>query len=283
MATPQVTSTLNILHGVHEVQPDGPRLAYTVYQPSQARQSTSSVKLALVAHPLGRLGGSRRDHVITSLSETLVSNGWTVLTYDSRGAGESTGSASFSLVPEAEDYTSMLEQVLLPLGESQKSESNTSVSLALIGYSAGSVAASVSNPKADAMFSLSPSHSGEHVRIRRVLISYPLSVMWALTLFRSSTFSARLEQLVSAPSPSVDSVHGSQVGQQADERVLAVHGTSDHFTASAKYGAWSDRLASLAAQSQRWESVTVQNADHFWGDSDCKSQLVNSILEFVEL
>lgn len=76
----------------------GPTLSYVLSTPSPSSSSTTPAphKLALIAHPLGRLGGCKEDHVVQSLARLLVSEGWTVCTYDARGAGESTGMGSFS-------------------------------------------------------------------------------------------------------------------------------------------------------------------------------------------
>lgn len=78
--------------GTLELQ-DGTSLAYSLSVPAAAAKRT---KLALIAHPLGRLGGTRGDPVVRTLSTVLQQAGWVVLTYDARGAGQSTGSASFS-------------------------------------------------------------------------------------------------------------------------------------------------------------------------------------------
>ena len=72
------------------VLPDGPTLAYSLVGPA------NPTRLALIAHPLGRLGGTRDDHVVRTLARMLSDAGWAVCTYDARGAGASTGSASFT-------------------------------------------------------------------------------------------------------------------------------------------------------------------------------------------
>lgn len=72
-------------------RPGHPALSYTLHHPS-----TPTNHLALLAHPLGRLGGSQRDPLILALTQMLVGEGWTVCTYDARGAGESEGSASWT-------------------------------------------------------------------------------------------------------------------------------------------------------------------------------------------
>lgn len=83
---PEVQHSTHVLNGA-----EGPTLAYTLFLPS-----AHPTKLALIAHPLGRLGGRKEDPVVVGISGALLKDGWAVLTYDSRGAGQSTGTASFS-------------------------------------------------------------------------------------------------------------------------------------------------------------------------------------------
>ncbi|KAM0787959.1 hypothetical protein ACM66B_006163 [Microbotryomycetes sp. NB124-2] len=269
-------------HDKYEVSPDGPQIAYTLYSPSRTSSEAPHVepsRLAIVAHPLGRLGGTRQDHVVVSVAHMLAHNGYTVLTYDSRGSGQSTGSPSFSLVPESEDYSAMLNKLLLPLAAAAKAttrSSTTSLSLALVGYSAGSVASSMAQLDLAAARTLLPSL--ERVDIKRVLISYPLSVLWALTLFRSTAFSARLEKLASPPDSDP-----TDLAVTRNEHTLAVFGTQDQFTAVAKYEAWSDKLQRLSDGSTRWRGFKVEGADHFWRDREGKKQLLMAVREFVAM
>jgi alpha/beta superfamily hydrolase len=68
-------------------------LSYRISSPDAA---TSVTKLCLISHPLARLGGSKEDHVVRSLTEALVEQSYLVVTYDSRSAGGSSGSCSFT-------------------------------------------------------------------------------------------------------------------------------------------------------------------------------------------
>jgi len=76
---------------------DGVSLSYALHLSIHSTSSsTSKRKLALVAHPWGRLGGSKNDHMVVSTSRMLQRQGYDVIRYDSRGAGESEGSASWT-------------------------------------------------------------------------------------------------------------------------------------------------------------------------------------------
>lgn len=75
---------------------DGPEFGYTLHRPTVDSDPGGALKLCLVAHPLGRLGGSRNDHVVLAITRALGEDGWIVCRFDSRGAGESTGSPSWT-------------------------------------------------------------------------------------------------------------------------------------------------------------------------------------------
>lgn len=112
----------------------------------------------------------------------------------------------------------------------------------LQGYSAGSLYASVSLPPTP------PPH-----RTRYILISYPYSVLWALTALHSSRYTSRLEELVSQPT----------------SEALIVYGTQDQFTAVGKYRSWREGLEGIGRTGEggggKAPFVEVEGADHFWG------------------
>lgn len=85
--------------GANRIEPNGPTLAYSLHLPS-----ANPTRAALIAHPYGRLGGSRSDHVVVALAELLCELGYAVVRYDARGAGESEGSASWTCVLPFSSY-----------------------------------------------------------------------------------------------------------------------------------------------------------------------------------
>lgn len=88
------STTAQVTYGTVQL-PNGPTITYALHTP--ASSPNQNVRLALVAHPLGRLGGSKEDHVVTALAGLLSNElGYIVCRYDARGAGESTGSASWT-------------------------------------------------------------------------------------------------------------------------------------------------------------------------------------------
>lgn len=88
------STTARVTYGTVQLS-DGPAIAYALHTPPSA--PNQNVRLALVAHPLGRLGGSKEDHVVTALAGLLSNDlGYIVCRYDARGSGGSTGSASWT-------------------------------------------------------------------------------------------------------------------------------------------------------------------------------------------
>ncbi|PRQ77425.1 Alpha/Beta hydrolase fold, partial [Rhodotorula toruloides] len=186
-------------------------------------------RAALIAHPFGRLGGRKEDHVVAAIAELLADEGYAVIRYDARGAGESEG----------------IEGELL-----------------LCGYSFGSLAASACPPP-----SPPPSHPHARLTTSYLLISYPLSVIWALTLFRSGPFTTALRETV----------------ERGDERVLAIFGDRDQFSAVEKLRKWAGELETVAEGSgnKTWQAVEIEGADHFWLDRAPKIELLETVRAWV--
>ncbi|THH15337.1 hypothetical protein EW146_g5118 [Bondarzewia mesenterica] len=164
---------------------------------------SSSVKLAVCLHPWSRLGGNMNDPLLESLDRPLaLEHGFHVLRYNARGVGRSSGSASLTGLPESEDLQALVQYAITKLG--------TVDELVLIGYSNGALTVSLHPPLA------------LPARTTYVLISYPLGPRHFLTLFKSGTYQAALEHLLS------------------DERarVLLVYGDQDQFTGAQAYEAW---------------------------------------------
>eukprot|EP00128_Syssomonas_multiformis_P006569 Colp12_sorted_trinity150504_noHs@28194 len=120
----------------------------------------------IITHPYGPLGGSMDNNVVLTYYKKLALAGHTCLRYNSRGIGNSTGSVSWTAVPEQEDVRSVMRFLL----------DNCSVtSIFIIGYSYG------------ALVACSVAHEFPEV-VGFLAISYPYSVAWALTLGHCTRF-----------------------------------------------------------------------------------------------
>ncbi|CAD6912756.1 unnamed protein product [Tilletia caries] len=191
------------------------QLEARIYDPSVSLSNSPVPKgLAIVAHPYGSLGGCFDDHVVCALAEAfLVKRQFQVVTFNSRGVGQSTGRASWTGASESEDYQHVLSWSMRDFEARHPSVQGASV--VLCGYSAGSLYCSTAQVKASGP--TWASHPPLYV-----LISYPRGVLWALSLFQSARYDRALSQLLT--------------GKEA--KVLVVYGTKDDFTSRKTYESW---------------------------------------------
>ncbi|GAA6009818.1 hypothetical protein JCM11491_000826 [Sporobolomyces phaffii] len=241
---------------------DGTELSYALHRPSTP---TATPKLAIIAHPWGRLGGSKNDHMVRSLARTLAQEeGYTVVRFDSRGAGDSGGTPSWTAATEVDDFRTVRDSVLLPLLSTHSSpvrdESPVTVKLLLCGYSFGSLLATACPPPAPtAHFSF---------ETRYLVVSYPLSVMFALTAFHSALFTRALQDRVVEEGTSV----------------CTVYGDGDQFSGVGELRRWSaglDKLASDRGQEGKVAVIEVEGADHFWAHTSTKSEALDRIRRWL--
>jgi alpha/beta superfamily hydrolase len=145
----------------------------------------------------------------------------------------------------------MLRDVLLPAFLPNSTAEPRTVTLLLAGYSYGSLAASACSPPSDT--------ADVHFETSYVLISYPLSVAWALCALQTSFFTSALRI------------------RSKDHCVLAVYGDQDQFTAVEKFRRWAAELG----RSESSRSVEVAGADHFWRDKKHKADLLSAICNWI--
>ncbi|KAH9812886.1 Alpha/Beta hydrolase protein [Melampsora americana] len=211
-------------------------------------------KFAVLAHPYGRLGGSSHDPVIRRVAFHLASLNWMVVLFDARGIGGSTGRASWTSLPEVRDFQAILDQLLKPMilrSISRSLESRTGLrdwTLLRGGYSHGALVASASTP-------IFLSADAPKLKTPLLLISYPLSYIWALTSFNASHFEKALQAQLT----------------NSDEDLLIIHGDSDQFTSQKAYRKWLDRLKSglspTSLQKNNLSTFEAPKTDHFWSGS----------------
>ena len=96
--------------------------------------------------------------------------------------------------------------------------------------------------------SLHPPLTASGIDTAHLLLSYPLSPRWLLTLFRGATYQQGLEELV----------------QRTDARVLVVYGDEDEFTGESAYRAWAEALE----RTGRVRCVRIGGGTHLWRGAD---------------
>lgn len=167
---------------------------------------------------------------------------------------------------EVEDFKTILHSIVLPLLSSIDSPAQTSptqVDLLLCGYSFGSLLASSCPPP--------PSTTQHSFRTRYLLLSYPLSVMFALTSFHSSRFTRALEDRI-----------------QEGNEICIVYGDQDQFSGVAKLRKWGRGLVELArvegerGGEKQMAVVEIEGADHFWARGNDKRRAIEEIRNWVK-
>lgn len=120
-------------------------------------------------------------------------------------------------------------------------------SLNLQGYSAGSLIASRVR-ELDWL----------NCEVRYLLLSHPLSVSWALNLFRGTQIDNTLRDNLKT------------------HKHLAIWGTNDQFTSVGRYRQWSDNLK--REYPNTWSYIEINGADHF-GKSFV--EVYNGLIEWI--
>ncbi|GAA5928998.1 hypothetical protein JCM10213_004964 [Rhodosporidiobolus nylandii] len=256
-----------VQYATHKAPNGGPALSYALHLPAD---SSAVAKAALIAHPYGRLGGCKEDHVVVALAEMLAREGYAVVRFDARGAGESGGPASWTGAAEADDFRHLVDAVVLPLftasapavpAPSPASPASTpstapQVELLLAGYSFGSLAATSCPP---------PSRRCLSIRTSYLVVSYPLSVLWALTFLQSGRFTAALRDLV----------------RRGGSCVLTVFGDADNFSSVDKLRSWAAGLEKEQGSDSCWTAVEVEGVDHFWREREKKRALLDVVRRWL--
>jgi len=192
-----------------------------------------------------------------------------ILCYNSRGVGNSGGSPSWTGLAEAEDLQAIVDHAL--------QEIPAVVEIVLLGYSFGCLPVSLHPPRLT--FSMDRPHVNPDLVIRHVLLSYPVSVLWALTFFHTGRYTKALLDLLAC----------------SDADVLVIYGDIDQFTKISKYEAWLAKLRQAAdgdntdntcgADSSPRGKLTeklVPGADHFWGRGDWIRDMRTTIANWLD-
>ncbi|KAI9260526.1 Alpha/Beta hydrolase protein [Phascolomyces articulosus] len=211
--------------------------------------ATATAPAVILAHPYGPLGGNMRNNVIIALHNYFASKGYVTVCINFRGCGHSKGRTSWTGMPERGDYEAVIQYL--------KTSSPCKLSHLIIGgYSFGSMIAA----------SLRPSSEDFDIPYSYLLISYPVSVQWALTTVRNSFFTQQINGLL-RPAATTTGFEGS------NHKVLVLYGDHDQFTGVRSYQNW------LKNAGQHVESVIIPEADHFWFEHE--NNLVRKVNDWI--
>ncbi|CBQ67473.1 conserved hypothetical protein [Sporisorium reilianum SRZ2] len=282
---------------------------HTIVQdpPSLASASTSCRGLAVLAHPLGRLGGSLDDPVITHVASLLLTHAHLrVVRFNARGVGKSGGSPSWTGRTECSDFQEIVAKCIdnfcLDFPDSSAAQ------VAVLGYSAGGLYAStVTVPRG--VYDLKQFRGAP--RPRYILLSFPAGVTWALSLFRTRTYTEALKRLLTSTAgpgdadaaPAEDEREAKAAARAAEStpsndaaslpvasHVLAIYGDQDQFTGVGTYETWTGECGKLAPspliatphRGSTFHHVLIENADHFYRSSRALDALDKAIVEWYD-
>ncbi|CED83865.1 hypothetical protein [Phaffia rhodozyma] len=196
-------------------------------------------KLAVIAHPWARLGGSWDDRVVRHVLQIFLSVSVPTVIFNSRGAGESTKSPSWTGRGEADDYAEVLKAGMDEVWSGTNQGSRTG-EVFICGYSHGALLALAQPPCSDPL------------RTFYVIISPPLSYKWFLT--------PTLRLLPVPLSPPLSS-HSQLLDRPT---VLVFHGTSDMFASIRAVRDW----VRSAGNESVVRLIETVDGDHFWRSPD---------------
>ncbi|TIA74012.1 hypothetical protein E3P77_03734 [Wallemia ichthyophaga] len=193
--------------------------------PKTAFRPNDKISLAILTHAYKPLGGSSKDYPLAIMARWLKDAGYFVILYD-RQSTTWTGDAEVNELEHILRDTIFTRLSIFTLSK-----------VIIGGYSAGSLIAS-RLAKPDWM----------DCEVQYLLISHPLSVSWALNLFRGAQAQQCLHRNLKHC------------------KMLAIWGTNDQFTGVNQYRQWNDDLRSKFPNT--WSSIEVGGADHFWKSLD---------------
>jgi len=218
----------------------------------------TNVTAAVIAHPYGPLGGDFNNNVVISLHQCFTRRGFLTISFNFRGCGQSKGRTSWAAESELADYQSIVDLALTgQLSKSSGAEFYPAAkTILLCGYSYGSMIAGAVNVPAG-------------IDVKYLLISYPLSVMWSLTLFGANKFLNPVKVVVC----------------KKESNALFLHGDRDQFTSSEKFKKWlirNDVSEWRDGNAGGWK--VLPDVDHFWFDKEQKLlQILESWLKAMQL
>jgi hypothetical protein len=120
-----------------------------------------------------------------------------------------------------------------------------------------------------------PTQTGPQVELRYILISPPISsfVGFLLTPFRSGGLATSLKRILAERNPAI-----TDQGDAPGSQVLVVYGGRDNFTSLSTYCQWtSEILAASESNANKMTTKQIPEADHFWSNPRCKSEMLEAI------
>ena len=206
--------------------------------------------IAIISHPYSLLGGNNRNHVVCFLERIFLNRGISTLCVNMRGAGRSEGRTSWTCTPEKDDLvalslfaTELLERKGIP-----------NPKIILVGYSFGSVVSCYAAPEIPNLAGL-------------LSISYPASLLWALTAFKTQPIYSAFEDITKSSIPK-----------------LFIIGDQDNFSSVA---AWKTLVSFVPANptqnTSTSEFIILSDLDHFYASEASLEMLTSPVRSFLDV
>ncbi|KAK9710210.1 hypothetical protein K7432_008601 [Basidiobolus ranarum] len=223
------------------------------YSQSEVARKEEVVGIVL-SHPYGPLGGNFDNNVIRKLQTYFTQQGFVVVSFNSRGSGNSSGKTSWTGIPETEDYKTIVSY----LAKEQELETYTGNTfdfpkpskIVICGYSYGSVVASSFRPI-----------DIPSVKLYYAFVSYPLSVVWLLTLWKCNWFFKRINEIMGISEMDQTSEQSSLNESTNPRPTLFIYGDRDQFTSLSSYQKWFNQFPTDLTNIKL---SLVEGCDHFW-------------------
>lgn len=259
----------------------GSSIEARIYTGKSISADRPTLRVAVVSHPYGPLGGSFDDPTVLLTVDTLLNTGYDIVgTFNFRRP-------SWTLKSEIADFSNY-SLFLMLYGCLLSNTTLQSIHLLAAGYSYGSLVASQA-PSAAGMFARGTGDGDFVLEQARALTidqvgSPTASAKTADSLLADADLSTSYLLISPLLSPTTNLVapfnrKASLVGRIDNDRetrpALAVFGNDDAFTSSRRLEAW--------ASDNGIEYKVIKGAGHFWQTSKHRVQLANAISEWASL
>ncbi|KAL1924131.1 uncharacterized protein VTP21DRAFT_7166 [Calcarisporiella thermophila] len=217
---------------------DGTKIETKVYLNPNLDNKTTA---AIISHPYGPLGGNMQNNVVSALVRNFCARSFVTVCFNFRGCGNSGGRTSWTGRPECEDYNAVVNYIVNGELKNVYSSVGPNINikrLIICGYSYGAMIASSILPE------LYP-----NIHCSYVFISYPVSVTWFLSAFRTKYFHECLVKLERT------SVTPTSCNEASPPKILVISGDMDIFSRT---------MLNLNARPNQVEFKQFHGADHFW-------------------
>ncbi|CAO3648812.1 unnamed protein product [Cunninghamella blakesleeana] len=218
-------------------------------------ESSNGIPAIIIANPYGPLGGNINNNVVVNLHKSFTEKGFLTVSFNFRGSGKSSGRTSWTGIPEQNDYQSVINYFLNRNNNKTNDDDYTYPTIShlfICGYSYGSMIAAAMKETS--------------IPTYYIIISYPLSVLWALSTIKMNYFKSQINQLM----------------KDNQYHTLIIFGDHDQFTSEKSYQNWLNTITPAISTDDhhKLQYKKIEGVDHFWFDHE--QLLFNYIITWID-